>query len=183
MRKKPDGHEYLGAGVEISGLSGELRLKIERTIELTRFTASDDKVVSTLPSRRRCRGNCRELVVDRLRRRSQHCPPSARNGISRRNIADRLDTRRRWALARHHSSRFLPSLMACRRTLRERYASLLEPTLREPYHPGGMWLIRPDGYTVFSAKAGEWKAGFRLPRPHRTKLLSAGEPDNDRSLK
>jgi hypothetical protein len=118
MRKKPDGHEYLGAGVAISGLSGELRLKIERTIELTRFTASDDKVVSTLPSRRRCRGNCRELVVDRLRRRSQHCPPSARNGISRRNIADRLDTRRRWALARHHSSRFLASLMACRRTLR-----------------------------------------------------------------
>jgi hypothetical protein len=37
----------------------------------------------------------------------------------------------------------------------ERYASLLEPTLREPYHPGGMWLIRPDGYTAFSAKAGE----------------------------
>jgi 2-polyprenyl-6-methoxyphenol hydroxylase-like FAD-dependent oxidoreductase len=40
----------------------------------------------------------------------------------------------------------------------ERYASLLEPTLREPYHPSGMWLIRPDGYTALSAKAGEWKA-------------------------
>ena len=40
----------------------------------------------------------------------------------------------------------------------ERYASLLEPTLREPYHPGGMWLIRPDGYTALSAKAGDWKA-------------------------
>ncbi len=39
----------------------------------------------------------------------------------------------------------------------ERYANLLEPTLREPYHPGGMWLIRPDGYTALSAKAGEWK--------------------------
>src|SRR5229473_156106 len=40
----------------------------------------------------------------------------------------------------------------------ERYASLLEPTIREPYHPGGMWLVRPDGYTALSAKAGEWKA-------------------------
>jgi hypothetical protein len=26
MRKKPDGHEYIGAGVEISGLSGELAI-------------------------------------------------------------------------------------------------------------------------------------------------------------
>jgi 2-polyprenyl-6-methoxyphenol hydroxylase-like FAD-dependent oxidoreductase len=40
----------------------------------------------------------------------------------------------------------------------ERYANLVEPTLREPYHPSGMWLIRPDGYTALSAKAGEWKA-------------------------
>jgi hypothetical protein len=27
MRKKPDGHEYLGAGVEISGLRGELAVE------------------------------------------------------------------------------------------------------------------------------------------------------------
>jgi 2-polyprenyl-6-methoxyphenol hydroxylase-like FAD-dependent oxidoreductase len=40
----------------------------------------------------------------------------------------------------------------------ERYTNLVEPTLREPYHPGGMWLIRPDGYTALSAKAREWKA-------------------------
>ncbi len=40
----------------------------------------------------------------------------------------------------------------------ERYASLVEPKLREPYHPDSMWLIRPDGYTALSAKAGEWKA-------------------------
>jgi len=39
-----------------------------------------------------------------------------------------------------------------------RYADLLEPNLRKPYHPGGMWLIRPDGYTALSARAGEWKA-------------------------
>jgi 2-polyprenyl-6-methoxyphenol hydroxylase-like FAD-dependent oxidoreductase len=40
----------------------------------------------------------------------------------------------------------------------QRYASLVEPKLREPYHPDSMWLIRPDGYTALSAKAGEWKA-------------------------
>jgi len=40
----------------------------------------------------------------------------------------------------------------------EQYANLLEPKLREPYHPGGMWLVRPDGYTALSAKAGDWKA-------------------------
>jgi hypothetical protein len=40
----------------------------------------------------------------------------------------------------------------------EPYANLLEPRLREPYQPGGMWLIRPDGYTALSAKAGQWKA-------------------------
>jgi 2-polyprenyl-6-methoxyphenol hydroxylase-like FAD-dependent oxidoreductase len=40
----------------------------------------------------------------------------------------------------------------------ERYASLVEPTLREPYHPGGMWLIRPDGYTALAVKEGDWNA-------------------------
>jgi FAD binding domain len=40
----------------------------------------------------------------------------------------------------------------------ERYASLLEPTLRDPYHPGGMWLIRPDGYTALAVKEGDWNA-------------------------
>ena len=40
----------------------------------------------------------------------------------------------------------------------ERYASLLEPTLRDPYHPGGMWLIRPDGYTALAVKQGDWNA-------------------------
>jgi hypothetical protein len=40
----------------------------------------------------------------------------------------------------------------------EPYANLLEPRLREPYHPGGMWLIRPDGYTALAAKEGDWNA-------------------------
>jgi len=42
--------------------------------------------------------------------------------------------------------------------LLERYASLLEPALREPYHPDGLWLIRPDGYVALAAKAGDWSA-------------------------
>jgi 2-polyprenyl-6-methoxyphenol hydroxylase-like FAD-dependent oxidoreductase len=42
--------------------------------------------------------------------------------------------------------------------LQESYADLLEPILREPFHPGGIWLVRPDGYIALSAKAGDWKA-------------------------
>ena len=40
----------------------------------------------------------------------------------------------------------------------QRYTNLLEPVLREPYHHGGIWLIRPDGYTALAAKAGNWNA-------------------------
>jgi hypothetical protein len=40
----------------------------------------------------------------------------------------------------------------------EPYAGLREPALREPYQPGGMWLIRPDGYTALAAKEGDWNA-------------------------
>jgi len=40
----------------------------------------------------------------------------------------------------------------------KRYANLLEPTLREPYHPGGMWLILADGYTALAVKGGDWNA-------------------------
>ena len=41
-------------------------------------------------------------------------------------------------------------------TLRESHADLLEPTLREPFHHEGMWLVRPDGYIALAAKAGDW---------------------------
>ena len=37
-----------------------------------------------------------------------------------------------------------------------RFGSMLEPSLREPFDPHGLWVIRPDGYTVLSAKAGDW---------------------------
>jgi 2-polyprenyl-6-methoxyphenol hydroxylase-like FAD-dependent oxidoreductase len=40
----------------------------------------------------------------------------------------------------------------------ERYANLLEPTVREPYRPDGLWLVRPDGYTALATKSGDWTA-------------------------
>ena len=42
--------------------------------------------------------------------------------------------------------------------LLKRYEPLIEATLREPYDPSGMWLVRPDGYTALAAKAGDWNA-------------------------
>jgi 2-polyprenyl-6-methoxyphenol hydroxylase-like FAD-dependent oxidoreductase len=35
-------------------------------------------------------------------------------------------------------------------------AKVLESELRKPFHDGGMWLVRPDGYVALSAKAGSW---------------------------
>jgi hypothetical protein len=40
----------------------------------------------------------------------------------------------------------------------KRYESVLEPAAREPFHSGGMWLVRPDGYIALAAKAGDWNA-------------------------
>jgi 2-polyprenyl-6-methoxyphenol hydroxylase-like FAD-dependent oxidoreductase len=40
----------------------------------------------------------------------------------------------------------------------ERHTNLLEPVLREPYHAGGLWLVRPDGYVALAAKGGDWNA-------------------------
>jgi hypothetical protein len=40
--------------------------------------------------------------------------------------------------------------------LLEKYAKLLEPALREPYHAGGLWLVRPDGYVALAASSGNW---------------------------
>jgi 2-polyprenyl-6-methoxyphenol hydroxylase-like FAD-dependent oxidoreductase len=42
--------------------------------------------------------------------------------------------------------------------LLERYAAILEPALRTPFHPGGLWLVRPDGYVALASKAGNWDA-------------------------
>ncbi len=42
--------------------------------------------------------------------------------------------------------------------LLERYAAILEPALRTPFHPGGLWLVRPDGYVALASKEGDWNA-------------------------
>jgi len=36
------------------------------------------------------------------------------------------------------------------------YPNLLEQTLREPFHPNGLWLVRPDGYVALTANAADW---------------------------
>jgi len=42
--------------------------------------------------------------------------------------------------------------------LLERYAGIVEPALRAPFHSGGIWLVRPDGYVALSARSGSWDA-------------------------
>jgi 2-polyprenyl-6-methoxyphenol hydroxylase-like FAD-dependent oxidoreductase len=37
-----------------------------------------------------------------------------------------------------------------------RYPQLLEANARKPYEAGGLWLVRPDGYVGFAAKANAW---------------------------
>ncbi|MGC2402905.1 MAG: FAD-dependent monooxygenase [Acidobacteriaceae bacterium] len=37
-----------------------------------------------------------------------------------------------------------------------RHAKLVEANLRAPYHPGGLWLVRPDGYVALAVKSGDW---------------------------
>ena len=38
------------------------------------------------------------------------------------------------------------------------HEGLIEPALRPPPAPGGIWLVRPDGYVAASAPAGAWDA-------------------------
>ena len=38
------------------------------------------------------------------------------------------------------------------------HADLLEPAPRAPLEPGGLWLVRPDGYVAATAKAGDEKS-------------------------
>lgn len=42
--------------------------------------------------------------------------------------------------------------------LLDRYDGLIEPTVREPYHPEGLWLVRPDGYVAVAARSDDWSA-------------------------
>jgi hypothetical protein len=40
--------------------------------------------------------------------------------------------------------------------LLDQYPNLLDPWVREPFSDGGLWLIRPDGYTALAATRGSW---------------------------
>jgi 2-polyprenyl-6-methoxyphenol hydroxylase-like FAD-dependent oxidoreductase len=37
-----------------------------------------------------------------------------------------------------------------------RYAGILEANIRKPFHEGGLWLVRPDGYTAFATGHDGW---------------------------
>jgi 2-polyprenyl-6-methoxyphenol hydroxylase-like FAD-dependent oxidoreductase len=38
----------------------------------------------------------------------------------------------------------------------EKYSNLLEPSLRAPFEPDGLWLVRPDGYVALATRHGRW---------------------------
>jgi 2-polyprenyl-6-methoxyphenol hydroxylase-like FAD-dependent oxidoreductase len=40
--------------------------------------------------------------------------------------------------------------------LLSRYTGMLEPRVRPPFQPGGMWLVRPDGYVAVATENGRW---------------------------
>jgi hypothetical protein len=37
-----------------------------------------------------------------------------------------------------------------------RYPGVLEPNIRTPFHEGGLWLVRPDGYTALATTHDRW---------------------------
>ncbi len=37
-----------------------------------------------------------------------------------------------------------------------RYPGILDPNIRKPFHEGGLWLVRPDGYTALATGHGGW---------------------------
>jgi hypothetical protein len=37
-----------------------------------------------------------------------------------------------------------------------RFPRILDPVIRAPFSPGGLWLVRPDGYVLLSAREGDW---------------------------
>jgi 2-polyprenyl-6-methoxyphenol hydroxylase-like FAD-dependent oxidoreductase len=42
--------------------------------------------------------------------------------------------------------------------LLQKYSGFLEAASRTPFSPGGLSLVRPDGYVALSTKSGDWKA-------------------------
>jgi 2-polyprenyl-6-methoxyphenol hydroxylase-like FAD-dependent oxidoreductase len=37
-----------------------------------------------------------------------------------------------------------------------KYSNLLDPTLRQPFHQDGLWLVRPDGYVALATRGQRW---------------------------
>ena len=62
----------------------------------------------------------------------------------------------RWAREIGRASFCLPIPMGCRQRFRRVTLTYSSRLLRAPFHHGGMWLVRPDGYIALSAKAGDW---------------------------
>ena len=46
--------------------------------------------------------------------------------------------------------------------LLDSYARLIDPELGPAFQPGGMWLVRPDGYVAVSTREGDWQSIFRF---------------------
>jgi len=38
----------------------------------------------------------------------------------------------------------------------EKHGAILESEVRQPFHAGGIWLVRPDGYVAVATKAPDW---------------------------
>ena len=56
-------------------------------------------------------------------------------------------------------------------TIVEEFADILESTLRAPYHPECLWLVRPDGYVALRAKCGD----VQVVREYLERLCSIGD--------
>jgi hypothetical protein len=42
--------------------------------------------------------------------------------------------------------------------LLEKYADIVETSVRQPINADGLWLVRPDGYVALSAATDNWQA-------------------------
>ncbi len=44
--------------------------------------------------------------------------------------------------------------------LMRRFEGLLDPDIRPPFHDGGIWLVRPDGYVACSSRDADVVASY-----------------------
>ncbi len=77
----------------------------------------------------------------------------------------------RWERVTSRGSLYSETLTTHFRQVIAQYPDLLEPNLRKPFHDGGLWLVRPDGYVAMAANG---TAGTRLPATSVTLRGRAG---------